>query len=99
MVGITFMVFITFMGDTTARRFQITVTCIKERIVGRGKNIEAGQGRGVVIMSTSTSTQITNQKECKQRPTSAVNNTVIKLILHRRSCEKLHKKLDLPTRF
>ena len=31
--------------------------------------------------------------------TSAVNNTVNKLILDRRSCEKLHKKLGLAARF
>ena len=35
----------------------------------------------------------------KKAPTSAVNNTVNKLILDRRSCEKLHQKLGLPTRF
>ena len=45
-------------------------------------------------MSTSISTQIPNQKAAKRKqktkkPKSAVN----KLILERRSCEKLHKKL------
>ena len=36
----------------------ITVTCDKERIVGRGKNREGGN---MVILSTSTSTQTRNR--------------------------------------
>ena len=62
-------------------------------------------GEGVVIMSTSISTQIPNQKAAKKKktktkkPKSAVRNTVNKLILDRRSCEKLHKKLGLPAWF
>ena len=53
----------------------------------------------LLIMSTSISTQIPNQKAAKRKTKnkkktkSAVNNTVNKLILDRRSCEKLHKKL------
>ena len=52
-------------------------------------------------MSTSTSTQIPIQKESekknktnkdKNKTTSAVDNTVNKLVLDRGSCEKLHKK-------
>ena len=70
--------------------------------MGRDKNIGAGRGgagRGgagplVVTMSTSTSKQIPHQKVSKNA-TSAVNNTVNKLILYRRSCEKLRKKLRL----
>ena len=54
-------------------------------------------------MSTSISTQIPNQKAAttaKKTPKSAVNSIVNKPILvDRRSCEKLHKKLDLPARF
>ena len=50
----------------------------------------------MVTLSASTSTQIPNQKagnnEKKKNTTSAVNNTVNKLILDRGSCEKLHKK-------
>ena len=49
-------------------------------------------------MSTSTSTQIPNQKT-KKKTTSAVNNTVNKLILDSRGCEKLPKKLGLPAQF
>ena len=47
--------------------------------------------RGVigVIMSTSTSTQIPSQKTRKKNPASAVNNAVKKLILDRKSCERL----------
>ena len=53
-----------------------------------------------ILMPTSTSTQIPNQKGAKKKnPKSAVNNTVNKLILDRRSCEKLHKNLSLPTQF
>ena len=64
--------------------FQIIVTYIKERILGRDKNIGVGRG-WVVTMSTSTS------KASKTNPTSAVNNTANKLILDRGNCEKLHK--------
>ena len=63
--------------------------------MGKGKNIGAGRGGWVVIMSTSTSTQSAKQKAEKNLK-SAVNNTVNKLILDRRSCEKVHKKLGLP---
>ena len=63
--------------------------------MGSDKSIGAGRDGGLVIRSTSTSTQIPNQKAGKiKKTTSAVNNTVNKLILHRRSCEKLHKKLS-----
>ena len=53
----------------------------------------------MVIISTSISTQIPNQKAAKKKkkkkkkPKSAVNNTVSKLILDRRNCIKLHKKV------
>ena len=66
--------------------------------MGKGKNIGAGRGGWVVIMSTSTSTQSAKQKAEKNLK-SAVNNTVNKLILDRRSCEKVHKKLGLAARF
>ena len=45
-------------------------------------------------MSTSTSTQFLNQKTSK-KPTSAVNNTVNKLILDRGSCKELNKKIKV----
>ena len=80
--------------------------------MGKGKHIGAGRGGagrggagrggaewggGVVIISTSISTQIPNQKAAKKKkkkkPKSAVNNTVNKLILDRRSSKKLHKKV------
>ena len=48
-----------------AHLFQITVTCVKQRIVGRKKN---GGGKKV-ILSTSTSTQIPNQKTSKKEMT------------------------------
>ena len=47
----------------------------------------------MTILSTCTSTQIPKQKTRKEL-TSAVNNTVNKLILHMGSCVKLHKKLS-----
>ena len=50
----------------------------------------------MVIISTSISMQIPNQKaakKIKKTPKSFVNNTVNKLILDRRSCKKLHKKV------
>ena len=49
-----------------AHLFQITVTCVKQRIVGREKN---GGGGKKVILSTSTSTQIPNQKTSKKEMT------------------------------
>ena len=70
-----------------------------EREKGSGGGGEGKEGRrgglvfGVVIMSTSTSTQIPNQKtRLEKNPTSTVNNTVNKLILDMGSCETLHKK-------
>ena len=52
-----------------AHWFQITVTCVKERIVGkdekRPKNWE-GAGK-IVILSTSTSTQIPNYKTSRKK--------------------------------
>ena len=71
--------------------------------MGKGKHIGAGRGGvggggAVVIISTSISTQIPKQKAAKKlkknkKPKSAVNNTVNKLILDRRSCKKVHKKV------
>ena len=43
----------------------------------------------MVIMSTSTSTQIPNQKTSEKKPLSAVNNPVNKLTLDRKSCDRL----------
>ena len=66
---------------------------------GGGGGEEGKDGRrgglvfGVVIMSTSTSTQIPNQKtRLEKKSTSTVNNTVNKLILDMGSFETLHKK-------
>ena len=80
----------------------MTVTCIKEIIVDRHKAIGAGGveggvgGRGNYVYIHFYKTQKQKNKT-KQNPTSAVNNTVNKLTLDRGSCEKLHKKLSLPT--
>ena len=51
-----------------AHWFQITVTCVKQRIVGKEKKQGAGKGGvKIVILSTSTSTQIPNHKISKKR--------------------------------
>ena len=79
----------------------MTVTCIKEIIVGGHKAIGAGGveggvgGCGNYVYIHFYKTQ--KQNKTKQNPTLAVNNTVNKLTLDRGSCEKLHKKLSLPT--
>ena len=58
----------------------------------------------MVIMSTSISTQIRNQKAEKNIKKTDISSEQhskqgTEPILDRRSCEKLHRKLGFPTRF
>ena len=51
-----------------AHWFQISVTCIKEKIVcGEEKNWEGGRGGKIVILPKSTSPQIPNNKTSKKK--------------------------------
>ena len=54
-----------------ARWFQISVTCVKERVVGGDKkNREGGRGDKIVILSTSSSSQIPNHKTSNKKKTT-----------------------------
>ena len=62
-----------------AHRFQITVACIKERIVGKDKNIGAGWGRDVNYVYIHFYTNPSPESKQKiKKPISAANNTVDK---------------------
>ena len=67
------------------------ISSIKERIVGRDKKFRDGAGGdGNNVCLHPLLHKSSNQKTSKiNTPTSAVNNTVNKIILDRKSCEKL----------
>ena len=75
--------------------------------MGKGKNLGAGRNGGgggggsyvYIHFSTNPQPESSKKKANKQTEISLEQHTVIKLILDRRSCEKLHKKLGLPARF
>ena len=62
-----------------AHWFQITVTCVKQRIVGKEKIGKGGEGK-IVILPTSTSTQIPQHKTSKKHSKQAIRQGKLRKI-------------------